>query len=688
MEGKKGDSLLHECPVCMGMFSSDNFEIHVDQCLQKKFGSSDPRKSKSEILQSRLETICNDLICIIEDLKGAGSDVVDELKSGCLSFQRVVDKTQRDLGVLLGNKRKRDDEDGDCRPSDKGSSNGKGRRAKGGKKGKKSKNGKQEKKETLSVSEQSDSFSSSSSSSSHTTSQRQTSQDEQYAARLSQIEEQRAAKQKLCKVYQGEDQSNSCYLDCDHIFCRTCMTKHLLEVLKKEHCRPQDLQCPEPLCTAQIPATVQKELLSQEERERLEKSMLQSFLETEKGFSTCPSCHEGFAIENGSVQEGASDEVGEDGKALSREAIQHRAEHRFRCPKCGQVFCHGCRRQPYHLGFTCEQFSIYQKARKCRFCHKELTDTVVGANDVCSEEECRSRFASSCSKRLACGHACGGVSNEKNHLPCLLSDCRDTSYTQEASDFCNICWVESLDRAPAIQLKCKHIYHSNCVRDKLASKWPGARIHFGFLQCPLCKADIAHPSLTKIVNPLMKLKKTVSEKALQRLHTEQLQNDPRVVDPTGKYYKNPQGFALDLFAYYPCAKCKQAYFGGRRQCEEAAQEADQKFNPEDLVCGSCSSGSNVKSCPKHKKDFIEYKCKFCCNVASFFCWGNTHFCDKCHSRQEKGDYVSRKSRSELPKCPGPEKCVLGINHPPNGEEFVLGCGICRPRHSQPFESTG
>ena len=73
----------------------------------------------------------------------------------------------------------------------------------------------------------------------------------------------------------------------------------------------------------------------------------------------------------------------------------------------------------------------------------------------------------------------------------------------------------------------------------------------------------------------------------------------------------------------------------------------------------------------------EHKCQYCCSVASWYCWGNVHFCDDCHTRQQKGDYVSKYEISRLPKCPGKNKCKLGIEHPPNGVPFTLGCSFCR-----------
>jgi hypothetical protein len=67
-------------------------------------------------------------------------------------------------------------------------------------------------------------------------------------------------------------------------------------------------------------------------------------------------------------------------------------------------------------------------------------------------------------------------------------------------------------------------------------------------------------------------------------------------------------------------------------------------------------------------DFSEYKCRFCCNVACWFCWGTTHFCDACHRRATE---MSRKPQHELPKC------TCNVKHPPNGVEFCLGCSLCR-----------
>ena len=117
--------------------------------------------------------------------------------------------------------------------------------------------------------------------------------------------------------------------------------------------------------------------------------------------------------------------------------------------------------------------------------------------------------------------------------------------------------------------------------------------------------------------------------SLLRLKFEKLENSDEIIKEDGKFYKNELGYSMYNFAYYPCFECQKPYFGGKKNCEQLQNE---NFDPKELVCGSCVSKKmkNMKECSKHKSEFIDFKCRFCCKIATFFCWGSTHFCVNHH----------------------------------------------------------
>ena len=75
--------------------------------------------------------------------------------------------------------------------------------------------------------------------------------------------------------------------------------------------------------------------------------------------------------------------------------------------------------------------------------------------------------------------------------------------------------------------------------------------------------------------------------ALKRLKYEELEKDERLTDEKSPYYQKPQLYAMHLYAYFECFKCKKPYFGGRKNCLDAMNEGQQQFDPKDLVCANC-----------------------------------------------------------------------------------------------------
>ncbi|EFX83071.1 hypothetical protein DAPPUDRAFT_48552 [Daphnia pulex] len=256
---------------------------------------------------------------------------------------------------------------------------------------------------------------------------------------------------------------------------------------------------------------------------------------------------------------------------------------------------------------------------------------------------------------------------------------------------CMICFTEALSAAPAIQLSCKHVFHAHCCRSVLSKKWPGSRITFSFSRCPICKAELRNEFLDDLSIPIRELFEDVKRKALMRLEYEGLHQTEAISLPGNPFFQNAEGYAMERYAYYVCFRCNKAYYGGEARCEEGlAVEGvgggGDSFNPSELVCGGCSDVSRAQMCHRHGADYLEYKCRYCCSVAVFFCFGTTHFCNACH---EDYRHVTEMPKHALPKCPaGPrgrqldgDECPLHLVHPPTGEEFALGCGMCRNAHT-------
>eukprot|EP00094_Tigriopus_californicus_P010528 TCALIF_10156-PA protein Name:"Similar to MYCBP2 E3 ubiquitin-protein ligase MYCBP2 (Homo sapiens)" AED:0.02 eAED:0.04 QI:14/0.77/0.5/1/0.88/0.8/10/0/4914 len=317
----------------------------------------------------------------------------------------------------------------------------------------------------------------------------------------------------------------------------------------------------------------------------------------------------------------------------------------------------------------------------CRFCGRVSSSDSPVIDSLCTDRECIEFSRLACQKTLSCGHFCGGIADESNCLPCLHG-CSGEKLRQDADDMCMICFTEALSPVPSILLECGHVFHYHCCVTVLEKRWIGPRITFGFRNCPICKSKIENESLRKFLDPIDHLYDDVRKKSLMRLEYDGLTK----CEAIAKHHNNdPANYAIERYAYYVCFKCQKAYYGGEAQCDADAGQGDD-YNPEELVCGGCSDVSQAQMCPKHGTDYLEYKCRYCCSVAVFFCFGTTHFCNACHDDFSR---VANIPKTSLPQCPvGPkstklslDECPLHVKHPPTGEEFALGCGLCRNAHT-------
>lgn len=266
----------------------------------------------------------------------------------------------------------------------------------------------------------------------------------------------------------------------------------------------------------------------------------------------------------------------------------------------------------------------------CRFCGATGNSGLLGIGNVCGEVECQDHASNSCQKMLSCGHLCGGIRDEAECLPCLQGCDSRQELKQDADDMCMICFTEALSCAPSIRLRCGHVFHLHCCQTVISKKWAGPRITFSFSSCPICKEDMIHPVLEPLLEPIRSLFEDVKRKAIMRLEYEGLHRSELITTPGGRFYQDPAGYAMERYAYYVCCKCTKAYYGGEARCDVEAGISADDYDPNELVCGGCSDVSRAQMCPKHGTDFLEYKCRYCCSVAVFFCFGTTHFCNPCH----------------------------------------------------------
>ena len=337
----------------------------------------------------------------------------------------------------------------------------------------------------------------------------------------------------------------------------------------------------------------------------------------------------------------------------------------------------------------------------------DLRSVYALASSVCALEACRKKLAAACSKTLACGHPCGGVRGEPECLPCLRCPKAEAlperasagSAFPAGTDPCCVCYADELKAEPCIRLGCGHVLHRRCALERIENGWPTQNITFDHLRCPLCGEDgreptargsmqaavMSHPSLARALAPALALRETVMKRARRRLALD-ANGPPRQIQAGGDYEGRPGEYALSRFNYYLCETCESPYFGGDRACHRGGVERGDDhergqvpaFGPEAhrLVCGSCSVTSRGKECKKgHGAEEMEYKCRYCCDVAVWFCFDTTHFCDACHT---KWVTASPDWETDPPmKACTRKTCPLRVEHPEHGQEFCLGCAVCR-----------
>jgi E3 ubiquitin-protein ligase MYCBP2 len=206
--------------------------------------------------------------------------------------------------------------------------------------------------------------------------------------------------------------------------------------------------------------------------------------------------------------------------------------------------------------------------------------------------------------------------------------------------------------------------HKACLEKRLKLKWSSKEISFNYMKCPVCNSyaeNISSVTNNKEILNLFEEAENLKSK-IEKL-AKIILNEEKLTDE----------FEVDKYSFYLCDKCGNPFCAGLKECREEDDEEEKKLC---LDCFDYNKIKGITNCKDHGRKHIQYKCKFCCNVSSHFCFGTTHFCEDCHLQQLKEDFLTSKSAEELLKCPGKELCALKIEHAPNGEEFGICCLLC------------
>ncbi|EPY37249.1 hypothetical protein STCU_00048 [Strigomonas culicis] len=193
------------------------------------------------------------------------------------------------------------------------------------------------------------------------------------------------------------------------------------------------------------------------------------------------------------------------------------------------------------------------------------------------------------------------------------------------------------------------MFHKDCV-DQWVSSWDkykekAEHVVFTNAVCPAgCKRLVRHPLIpqSKAIGALFGKVSRMTPGILKLM-------DPAKVD--------------DDVLFYMCHSCGEPFFGGEKVCFRMLSSEPSK-KPEELLCELCQRDF---SCPSHKRDFVVYKCKFCCNPATNRSFATRYICDRCDKRWEKQE-------PDVIPCGGPASCPLGGKHKEGC--YPLGCLAC------------
>lgn len=264
----------------------------------------------------------------------------------------------------------------------------------------------------------------------------------------------------------------------------------------------------------------------------------------------------------------------------------------------------------------------------------------------------------------------GGEANSK-----ILQEANAFLVFQDESTDCAICLgsLNDPDREVIKLTTCGHRWHLDCLKDQLeqAQPNPAQRLVLTGCRCAKCNSVCEHPELRHMTRKTDTLREKIDVLLKEQLDDAQ-KHDPAALEE-----------ARRKFAVYLCSHCSEPYFGGTIAC---ADTAEGEVPPEERLCVACAPArlqqAHCRYPLEHRGHHI-WKCRYCCNVATYVCYGTVHFCQACHDRAA-ASHESPSCRTAI-SCKGGDTCPFpkpqGIFHHRNGKtadcEQVYSCACCQ-----------
>jgi len=213
-----------------------------------------------------------------------------------------------------------------------------------------------------------------------------------------------------------------------------------------------------------------------------------------------------------------------------------------------------------------------------------------------------------------------------------------------------------------LKLKCKHLFHEDCLRSQLKRKFGvGEKMNFGFMRCGICREEICHRKLKGQVFRLRNIRNKAEKAAMRKLHEDF--EEKEIVEMLAQVNS-----CLDIVNITKCGRCKKGYvFDGYASCQrdmdnedenehehehenehenededdgEVEREEDEngymvevfvvKKSKHKALCEPCKALGDVCL---HGNESRVYKCMYCCErFSTWNCGVNDYYCDTCHEQ--------------------------------------------------------